>query len=281
MSERPHVSAWLESDPDGGETVLLENMAAQPEDRQKWLEIEVNARLLTSIMIRCSGGNPAAPDVIHLSETRLSPDGRSTEVQLVSGTSFAGSLRHRVERIVNTLGIDRRAIDQMFGPAHHATGRPGERSMLYAGRVWVEESAVDKASINVQSRVAIDRFTGAALETALYQEAAAWPKADRCAASFKVRLEIRDEPADQLYSALLLQGFKDLWLGDLNLGGEGGIGRGVFQGQRACFRRTGFPDVLVEATDGMETADTVCVTGWDDQWQSMIDTLRTEAKQTK
>ena len=82
----------------------------------------------------------------------------------------------------------------------------------------------------MQGRVAIDRFTGGALESALFDEAPFWPDGTNAT---HVGLRIGLEFPQDCEVGLLLLAFKDLWLGDLPLGGETGIGRGVFQGARA------------------------------------------------
>ena len=258
MTHRPHVGAWLRRDWPGGEAVPLGKIAATSmQSKSAWLEIEADCRLKTSLLIRAGNEDPTLPDMTHLSENQK---------PLLSGTSLAGALRHRVERIANTLwGRDaggRAAVD-LFGPLHK--GKKGEG--LFAGRVWVSEQEVENCELAVQSRVALDRFTGGALETALFDEAACWPIAgDERNVRLQVRLELRgDEREDQRFSALLLQGFKDLWLGDLTVGGETGVGRGVLEGLSAKLQRTGWASVEMKRT-GRDTAE---VSGWDERWARM------------
>ena len=78
--------------------------------------------------------------------------------------------------------------------------------------------------------MAIDRFTGGALDKALFDESPARPvPGARAAVQFELRL---DEPTDGEAGVLLLA-VRDLLLGDISLGGEGAVGRGVVRGDGA------------------------------------------------
>jgi CRISPR/Cas system CSM-associated protein Csm3 (group 7 of RAMP superfamily) len=80
----------------------------------------------------------------------------------------------------------------------------------------------------VQNRVSIDRFTGGARETALFNERPAFGGDDT-----ELTLEVRLlNPQDHEIGLLLLL-LKDLWTGDLPLGGEVGVGRGRLKGKWA------------------------------------------------
>lgn len=182
-----------------------------------------------SLLIRDYGNSATSADAAHLHSRRngnLQP--------IVSGTSLAGILRARALRIANTLANDsskaNEIVERMFGPR-------GKKE-LKASRVRVRETAIEYGTVNlVQSRVQIDRFTGGAANTALFSEQPLFglPKT-------RVNIELdlvkaRDQsqvnPAE---IGLLLLVLKDLWTGDLPLGGESSVGRGRLRGLTAELR---------------------------------------------
>jgi CRISPR/Cas system CSM-associated protein Csm3 (group 7 of RAMP superfamily) len=256
MSNRAHVVAWLRQSPKQVEPAMaLAELGELPQDHREWLEIEASYRLRTSMLIRSNSEEPAMPDSAHLVE-----GGRA----ILSGTSVSGVLRQRVERIAKTMKLPGLPGTVMFGP--RPNGRQDRRNDLKAGRLWVSEGTLDHVKQPVQSRVALDRFTGGALETALFDEAPCYPeKGEAANASIRLRLELRGGEEDEVLPALLLQAFKDLWLGDLPIGGETGGGRGVLEGLSARIERTGWPVVTLERKGATEVA----VTGWNEDWERM------------
>ena len=134
------------------------------------------------------------------------------------------------ERIAGTLKLGEDVVGGMFGPPRNA--KP-----LRAGRLRVEEVYTMASRLWAQGRVKDPiRFTGGAFPTALFNEAPFYPEDDE-SATMTFRFEL-DAPKDKEIALLLLT-FKDLWLGDLPLGGETGVGRGVFEGVEATFRSDG------------------------------------------
>ena len=94
-----------------------------------------------------------------------------------------------------------------------------------ASRLVVEESIIEDRNLLVQNRVAIDRFTGGAFETALFSEA------PQFGGQVTLKFSIRDpQPGERGLVLLLL---KDLWTSDLALGGSSSVGRGRLIGVHA------------------------------------------------
>jgi CRISPR/Cas system CMR subunit Cmr4 (Cas7 group RAMP superfamily) len=260
MRDSDHVRTWLnrkwESGTPIGPRALIRN-------RTNVLRIEARLKLKTSVLIRSAGQHPQAPEMVHLTE-----NGKS----LLSGTSLAGVLRQRCLRIANTMGFDgKKIVSSMFGPA---PDEPGEK---HASRVRVEEQELEKNSggLHVQGRVSIDRFTGGALEAHLFDQAAFWPDERPQHASITIELdlarpaghgsgEVEKDPLHQHEPALLLQAFKDIWLGDLTLGGEAGAGRGVFNGVEATFSHPDLHSLTMKAGD-----QGITVTGDWAQWNKI------------
>jgi len=194
-------------------------------------EFEIDGSLL--IRAQDPSGNI---DMMHLHSRR---QGRAQPV--LSGTSLAGALRARAFRIANTLCADRERarqfVDRMFGP-RASEGVDLKQGELRASRVRVKETVVEKGvSDLVQQRVKIDRFTGGAFPGALFAQAPLFGKPGarvRIDLSLEQpRLESQDQSSDLAEIGLLLLLLKDLWTGDLPLGGESSVGRGRLKGINA------------------------------------------------
>ncbi len=117
-----------------------------------------------------------------------------------------------------------RYVWPLFGIAG-GKGSAGERQR--AGRLQIEEAwLTGQFASEVQSRIQIDRLTGGVLPGALFDEKPAWGQG----ATWRLGCRLF-EPKDYEIG-LLLQLIKDLWSGDLPVGGGAGIGRGVLRGQQ-------------------------------------------------
>ncbi|NJK51005.1 hypothetical protein HC931_25455 [Candidatus Gracilibacteria bacterium] len=209
-------------------------------DKRDRFTIHATFQLVGSLLIR-SGQNSTgrAPDVVHLKSHR---NGKQKSV--LSGTSLAGVLRHRAERIVNTLhqidrNITQEIVNDIFGfakdnqdskrqTAKEVTQKPDAKS----SRLVVREKEITKAEDLVQNRIAIDRFTGGAYHGALFDEQPVFggEKTRVC-----IELELRQPENHEIGLLLLL--LKDLWTSDLPVGGESSIGRGRLKGIQAMLMR--------------------------------------------
>ncbi len=179
-----------------------------------------------------------AADVVQLHSYR--PD-EELPAPVVPGTSIAGVLRHRAERIVAALGKDRAIVEGIFGfVEERPSGTDSQDDSIpeaadegegwaQASRLIVHESVIagPRAEL-VQNRVAIDRFTGGAYHGALFAEQILYGSTDT---RLVLELELREPRRHEIGLLLLL--LKDLWTGDLVIGGEGGIGRGRLKGVQA------------------------------------------------
>ena len=225
--------------------------------------------LKTSMIIRSHSTEKNEPDYYHLTERRAAPGmGPAPEHYPVPGTSLRGPFRKRCRKILLTLGWGvndaDELIDGLFGPRFG--GKHGKKDPR-ASRVVFEESALDGVELRVQGRVAIDRFTQAALDSYLFQEAAAWPKAGG-AGKLHLHYELRD-PIDQ-ETAVLLLALKDFCLADLPLGGEVGVGRGVFEVKHVTVANVDElgSHTLIISPDGKSTAAEV------QYWNAKVETLK-------
>lgn len=205
-----------------------------PPDARAFVHLRAELSLDGSLLIR-SGLAPSAssPDATHLQA--LGPDGALHPV--LSGTSLAGALRARARKIARTLcpddaeGRAARLVARLFGYGPEdgppeATGSEAETDAPQASRLHTREHALSGAETGlVQHRIAIDRFTGGVYPGALFNEQPAFGDE---ATAVTIEVAVVD-PADAEVGLLLLL-LKDLWTGDLPLGGEQSVGRGRLQG---------------------------------------------------
>jgi CRISPR/Cas system CSM-associated protein Csm3 (group 7 of RAMP superfamily) len=224
--ERPHLKT-------GSDIATLLGVSGRANlDQRSCLTLRATFALEGSLLIRSSSGDLNAPDSVHLHSRRNGKD-----VPILSGTSLAGALRARALRIANTLRPDayqanRELVDALFGVRHTEEEQrsPSKRRTLTASRLVVHEKVIERPVMPelVQSRVKIDRFTGGAYPTALFSEQPVFAKDDT---ELTLYLELLS-PKDYEIGLLLLL-LKDLWTGDLPLGGEISVGRGRLRGRSA------------------------------------------------
>ncbi|MGQ9550761.1 MAG: RAMP superfamily CRISPR-associated protein [Roseiflexus sp.] len=257
LAQSNDLLAWLAEDhPDWGYAAnnrqsgqniapLLDVTLAHISDRRSLCRIRARFVVNGSILIRAGfGEQDRGPDTVHLHSPR--PGG--TRKPVLSGTSLAGALRHRAERILRTIGADQKTpemIDKMFGPAEIA-GRNKQKAR--ASRLIVKETVIENPVHLVQNRIRIDRFTGSVHGTGLFNEQPVFGKNDTLVA---IDLTLRN-PEDAEIGLLLLL-LKDLWTGDVSLGGEASIGRGRLKGINAEIETPqckGQPLTISAAEDG-------------------------------
>jgi CRISPR/Cas system CSM-associated protein Csm3 (group 7 of RAMP superfamily) len=179
-----------------------------------------------TLMIRSGFGDANSPDTVHIRSVR---SGKS--VPVIPGTSLAGALRQRALKITRTLAPDhdkvnaQKFVDDMFGPAEIKA----DEKHAKASRVMVKETEIKDTTQLVMTRVKIDRFTGGAYESALFSEQPEIGEPNRESVTLDLTLS---SPTDAELGLLLLL-LKDLWTGDLPIGGESSVGRGRLKGIQA------------------------------------------------
>lgn len=242
VTSPPGLIAWLDDVPsdqkEGTDIAALLDVALADQDRQPVCVLEGTFVVDGSILIRSGSGKADAPDMVHLHSKR-----NGQEVPILSGTSLAGALRARALRIANTLGKDGYEItNRLFG---YRRREGDQKTPLTASRLWVEEAEIKNPLELVQSRVRIDRFTGGAYPGALFSEQPIFGKGDT---QVKIRLRLPN-PKDEEVGLLLLL-LKDLWTGDLPLGGGSSVGRGRLRGEQATLTYSGTSWTLIQRDDG-------------------------------
>jgi CRISPR/Cas system CSM-associated protein Csm3 (group 7 of RAMP superfamily) len=237
LSEQKDLLAWLASERDWQNSVpeqegksLLEKLDASVSsvDKRKSAHLTATFSIDGTLMIRSGfGASDSGPDMVHLHSPRA---GKKERVPVIPGTSWAGVLRQRALKIARTISGDKddsqKFVDEMFGPSAIERGDTDVK----ASRVHIKESEIKDVNSLVITRVNIDRFTGGAYESALFSEQ---PAIGRNETRITLDLELRDPKSHELGLILLL--LKDLWTGDLPIGGESSVGRGRLKGLNATF----------------------------------------------
>ncbi|MCC5938406.1 MAG: hypothetical protein JJU34_14100 [Lunatimonas sp.] len=173
---------------------------------------------------------PVEEEVAVYSETGIEFEKQS----LVPGSSIKGALSHRVAYHYNKekkrwagtaeakVGIQNEAVAELFGKAGKNVDDPK------AGKVFIDDIFLTQEKVKndkILNHVAIDRFTGGALEGALFSEKVSYLNDDALEINLFAEKEIAEE-----YLEALEEGLKDICKGLLPLGGMTTKGHGIFTG---------------------------------------------------
>ena len=228
-------------------------------DNRDLFTLEAKFALNGSLMVRSGfGESDQGADMVHLHSKRVNQRGqvKATRRPILPGTSWAGALRARAGKIARTLAQDeakvKSIVERLFGPEMGDTDKRNKNFQAHASRLVIADTEItDGVSLN-QTRIKIDRFTGGAFESALFSEEPVFGKPETC---LKLDLQLRF-PADygdkrQAEIGLVLLLLKDLWTGDLALGGESSIGRGRLRGVKATINDKSNTWILEQANEGL------------------------------
>ena len=174
-------------------------------------KLDATFSIKNSLIVRSYTASPDEPDSVHI---------KSRGKDILPGTSLKGAIRARAERILNTLGKPSGIIEDLFGRVDE------DRKEAKRGRLIIEETVLDGYPSEVQTRIKIDRFTGGVMEGALLETMPLFSSKDR--KTFNISITVEDCKPHE--AGLMLLVLKDLWTGDLPVGGEKAIGRGVLKG---------------------------------------------------
>ncbi len=231
FSNKNDVLNWVKKE--NGRTSELTN--DEPKAMHDF-EMKINLKLRNSLIVKSYPGSPEMPDAVNIT---------SNGKNLLPGTSIKGALRARMERILNTIGTDsKKIINDLFG----IVDTNDKKSKPKKGRIMIEEVILPAFIAELQTRIKIDRFTGGTINGALFDSMPLFDtNLDMKANNVVITLKVKK--CSDYEAGLLLLACKDLWTGDLAIGGEKSIGRGVFDGVSASIV---FNDFAVNLSNNLE-----------------------------
>ena len=225
-----------------GAVITEEEM--KQDDKRSSAHLTAHFAIDGTLLIRSGFGETGnSPDTVHIRSAR---PGHEKSIPIIPGTSLAGVLRQRALKIARTVAPDNDKkiaqgfVDSMFGPSEI---KPGEKHAK-ASRVSIKETEIKDSTQLVVTRVKIDRFTGGAYESALFSEQPEIGKPSTH--SVTLDLTLRDPQDAELGLLLLL--LKDLWTGDLPIGGESSVGRGRLNGLDATLNAPATKEIPQKST---------------------------------
>jgi len=214
----------------------IEELLSPPQ--HKYFTIEAAFQIKNSLLIKSYPAEPGEPDAVHIKR-----DGH----YIMPGTSVMGAIRNRAWKIMNTMNLEKKEEKyyKLFGyvdapgiyPAIPDSLKNKDKTRTKAkaqkGRVIVDETLIENYNTSfmdeIQTRIKIDRFTGGTMAGALLEEKALWQVGTD--STIVIKIKIKDY--EKWEAGLMLFVLKDLVTGDLPIGGEKSIGRGVLLGKKA------------------------------------------------
>jgi CRISPR/Cas system CSM-associated protein Csm3 (group 7 of RAMP superfamily) len=226
FSKKEDIILWLTSDFSRKDNLTSKSVVSLKQPVNE-LFIHADFGIKTSLLIKNYYDpflNENDIDSVHL---------KSNNTNILSGSSVKGALRGRSERIIHTLGLEPGILTDLFGDVEKdKNGKPKKNGKALPARLFIDETFISGVSEEVQHRIKIDRFSGGTIEGALFDSIPLFPKRTDATHDVNFRITIRVEKAKDDDLGLLLLLLKDLGTGDLPLGGEKNIGRGVLSGKK-------------------------------------------------
>lgn len=180
--------------------------------------ISIKLSCLGPVMVSGHGDISAIADMTTMTVPKYIYGESSSKVQyepVIPGSSIKGVLHHRVQSIARLKGMSEDSVERIFGAIkgnHAGVGHVSVSDMLY------ENSHKEQ----LVQHVAIDRFTGGALESALFDEAPIWDSNS----IFTLRLSVDNLLFKDF--GLLAFALLDLAQGELAIGNGTNRGNGRF-----------------------------------------------------
>lgn len=184
--------------------------------------------LKNALIVRSYSEDPNAPDAVHITSHKV---GKEKPDWVLPGTSLKGAIRARAERIVNTIfdiakPEEKVKVESIIKNLFGYVIENERENNKQKGRIRIEERLIENVTAEQQTRIKIDRFTGGTIESALLETMPVFSGNN----DKHLEMQITVEQCKSHEIGLLLLILKDLWTGDLAVGGEKNVGRGVLQG---------------------------------------------------
>ena len=234
-----NVIAWLL----GTNPKPMDKLDAEPFTRKKNdLIIEAYLDLKTSLIQRSYNDEPSMPDASHI---------QSQGEDVLAGSGAKGAITARARKIVNTIWDEKDEenktvfLDNLLGYVHDKNDKLDKRKdkTPRIGKLQIEERTLPAYIAEMQARIKIDRFTGGTVSGALFDSMPLFNtkelESETDINKKYTRITLRVKDCSEAEAGLMLLVLKDLWTGDLAIGGEKGIGRGVFNGVSASIKYQG------------------------------------------
>ena len=214
FTKKADVVAWLTGNPASKKISPAKTISAD----NKNFVVDAEFSFRSSIIVRDYNVSDADRQA-KISATSM----KSLEDFVIPATSLKGIFRHRAEYILKRLGLDKKILDGLMGTAEVEKIK---------SRFVVEESYFKSGNVVEvpHTRNKIDRFTGGTLQGTLFTTKPLYQK-NFPAPTLHVHFEIVDAKDFEVGLALFL--LRDLWLGNVAVGGEKSIGRGTLKGLSA------------------------------------------------
>jgi len=188
--------------------------------------LAINMKLKPTTPFFIGGGTPKAD----ADDASLQSRGH----YIVSAKSMKGALRHHAYRIANTVHdetIANELCNAIFGNR--------DSKILTKSKFWTTDAQLKNPDVKKeQMQVKIDRFTGGAIDSALFSTEPVWPK-DDSSVKVKWKLAVMDEKYKKAAIGLLLLVARDLMRELLPVGGNKAIGRGRFENKECSIEING------------------------------------------
>lgn len=146
---------------------------------------------------------------------------------LIPASSVKGAISHRTTYYYNLLNerfIGSEGICEIVEPIFGA--KKDKDKDVFKGNILISDVYLDNNSVKVFDHVSIDRFTGGAIDSALFQEKTVASK-ENFSLEILIKKDIEDVKAIEAFEKTL----KEITTGMLSLGGATTKGHGVFTGK--------------------------------------------------
>lgn len=221
-----HWLAYLDEKKNAGVIVYKGNAQNADKLTKQDFVMEVDLALSSSLLVRDMDAAHASSDD---KNTIASVQMKSGDDYVIPGTSLKGVLRNRAKRILTAIAeVNSQKAEQFLGSLMgYANNKQAAKSRLLVEEIYIPKDLLQEVK---HSRNRIDRFTGGTANGALFMEIPVWQQNKQAA---PITMKLRVEKCSEEEAGLMLLLLKELWLGNLPVGGGKSIGRGVLKG-RSC-----------------------------------------------
>jgi len=231
--DKNDVLSWLYQDFSKKNITSVESLPFPYEIQSDIFRIKAKFQLKHSMIIRTYSSNPNDPDAVHL---------KSGNNHIIPGTSLKGAIRARAKRIAKTINPSKTTslINELFGMVD--PDQPKKKALK--GMVKIRDIILPDYTSEKQIRIQVDRLTGGAIDGKLFETMPIFDNHEHHA--FDMEITVTNSSSSKAVLGLLLLVLKDLWSGDLAIGGEKNVGRGVLKGVEATIDYEGKKLIIPE-----------------------------------